>query len=188
MEDFISLSMLNDFIFCPYSIYLRNVYMEADEGLYHAFPQTRGRIAHESVDERKFSTKKSDIVSLPVISTRLRVFGKIDIYKEDRKLLVERKYQLKQIFRGQLYQLWAQYECMLEMGYDVRHLAFYEISTNKMIAVNLPTADERSELEMFINKFREFSPEQSVAVNPNKCTHCIYCNLCDKTDSDNVYS
>ena len=26
--DYISISTLNDFIFCPYSIYLRNVYME----------------------------------------------------------------------------------------------------------------------------------------------------------------
>jgi CRISPR-associated protein Cas4 len=44
-EDYISISTLNDFIFCPYSIYLHNVYMEADEGLYHATPQTQGRIA-----------------------------------------------------------------------------------------------------------------------------------------------
>ena len=27
-EAYISISTLNDFIFCPYSIYLRNVYME----------------------------------------------------------------------------------------------------------------------------------------------------------------
>ena len=31
MEDYISISTLNDFIFCPYSIYLHNVYMETDE-------------------------------------------------------------------------------------------------------------------------------------------------------------
>lgn len=36
MDNYISISTLNDFIFCPYSIYLHNVYMEADEGLYHA--------------------------------------------------------------------------------------------------------------------------------------------------------
>ena len=38
MDDYISISQLNDFIFCPYSIYLHNVYMETDEGLYHATP------------------------------------------------------------------------------------------------------------------------------------------------------
>ncbi len=36
-EDYISISTLNDFIFCPYSIYLHNVYMESDEGLNDIF-------------------------------------------------------------------------------------------------------------------------------------------------------
>lgn len=31
MPDLIPISTLNDFIFCPYSIYLHNVYMETDE-------------------------------------------------------------------------------------------------------------------------------------------------------------
>jgi len=53
MDDYISISTLNDFIFCPYSIYLHNVYMETDEGLYHATPQTRGKIAHETIDNKK---------------------------------------------------------------------------------------------------------------------------------------
>lgn len=51
-DDYISISTLNDFIFCPYSIYLHNVYMDTDVSLYHAIPQTRGRIAHESVDNK----------------------------------------------------------------------------------------------------------------------------------------
>lgn len=45
MYDYISISTLNDYIFCPYSIYLHNVYMEADEGLYHATSQTQGAFA-----------------------------------------------------------------------------------------------------------------------------------------------
>ena len=54
MENTISISTLNDFIFCPYSIYLHNVYMDTDEGLYHAIPQTRGKIAHQSIDSKYF--------------------------------------------------------------------------------------------------------------------------------------
>ena len=52
MDDYIQISTLNDFIFCPYSIYLHNIYMDADESLYHATPQTKGRIAHEKVDNK----------------------------------------------------------------------------------------------------------------------------------------
>ncbi len=61
MDDYISISTLNDFIFCPYSIYLHNVYVETDEGVYHATPQTRGRIAHETVDEKRTSNRADEL-------------------------------------------------------------------------------------------------------------------------------
>ena len=50
MNDLIAISTLNDFIFCPYSIYPHQVYVDADEDMYQAKPQTRGRNAHEKVD------------------------------------------------------------------------------------------------------------------------------------------
>ena len=71
MDDYISIALLNDFIFCPYSIYLHNVYMEEDETLYKATPQIRGTIAHEGIDKKTGSTKKSDIMSLSVYSESL---------------------------------------------------------------------------------------------------------------------
>ena len=49
MEELISISTLNDFIFCPYSIYLHNVYMDVDDSLFHAMPQITGRIAHYDI-------------------------------------------------------------------------------------------------------------------------------------------
>ena len=53
MDDYIPLSTLNDFIFCPYSIYLHSVYMESDGDLYKASPQTKGTLVHQGVDEKK---------------------------------------------------------------------------------------------------------------------------------------
>ena len=189
MSDYIPLSTLNDFIFCPYSIYLHSVYMEADEDLYKAFPQTKGTIAHKGVDEKNGRTLKNDIMSLPVYSDELKISGKIDVYKQDKHLLIERKNNLKRIFRGQIYQLWGQYFCMKEMGYEVDKLAFYEISTHKMIDVELPGDLDKLELIGFIKQFKEYNPASTMLkVNPNKCMHCIYCNLCDKTDTDNVYT
>lgn len=49
MDDYIPISTLNDFIFCPYSIYLHNVYMETDEGWYcvihlHRYVSTPQRV------------------------------------------------------------------------------------------------------------------------------------------------
>ena len=142
MDDYIPISTLNDFIFCPYSIYLHNVYMESDEGLYHATPQTKGRNAHETIDTKKASNRTEDLQSLPIISERYKLMGKIDLYRGRVKKLIERKYQLKNIYQGQIYQLWTQYLCMTEMGYEVKEIAFYEISTNKMIPVALPTEEQ----------------------------------------------
>lgn len=189
MNDYIPLSTLNDFIFCPYSIYLHSVYMESDEDLYKATPQTKGTIAHQGVDNKNGSTRKSDIMSLAVYSDELGISGKIDVYKQDKHLLIERKNNLKRIFRGKTYQLWGQYFCLKEMGFEVEQLAFYEISTNKMIPVDIPTDVDKQELIEFIEKFKHYNPASTpIKVNSNKCIHCIYCNLCDKTETDNVYT
>lgn len=188
MENYISISNLNDFIFCPYSIYLHNVYMDTDEEIYHAIPQTRGKAAHESIDKKTYSNRISDIMSLPVYSDELGVYGKIDLYKESEHKLIERKYQLKQIYQGQIYQLWAQYFCLIEMGYKVESIAFYETSINKNHTIPLPSDEDKRMLIEFINTFRMFNPTEFIADNPIKCLNCIYCNLCDKTDSDNVYA
>ena len=161
--------------------------METDEGVYHATPQTRGRIAHETVDEKRTSNRADELQSLPIISHIYGLTGKIDIYRGREKKLIERKYQLKNIYQGQIYQLWAQYLCMVEMGYEVESLAFYEISTNKMSPVELPSEEQLSHFRQFITSYRNFDPSDPIRTNRNKCSHCIYCSLCDKTEEDNVY-
>lgn len=189
VETYIAIATLNDFIFCPYSIYLHSVYMESDEDVYKATPQLAGSDAHSATNNRTSSSCKEDIMSLPIYSEELGISGVIDIYRGERHLLVERKNNLKQIFRGQIYQLWAQYFCMVEMGYKVDAIAFYEISSNKMLYQKLPTNEDKQELKNFIQKFRTYSPATTpFTINSNKCRHCIYCNLCDKTTKDNVYT
>ena len=163
--------------------------MEADEDVYKALPQLAGTNAHIATDDQKSSTRKNDLIAMPICSDELGIMGVIDIYKGEQRLLIERKNNLKQIFKGQIYQLWAQYLCMVEMGFMVDKIAFYEISTNKMIYQPIPTDDNKQELKSFITKFRNYAPDSTVfTINTNKCKHCIYCNLCDKTLEDNVYT
>ena len=173
-EYYISISTLNDFIFCPYSIYLHNVYMESDEGIYHATPQTRGRNAHETIDTKKASNRAGDLQSLPILSEKYKLMGKIDLYRGKDKKLIERKYQLKNIYQGQIYQLWAQYLCMTEMGYDVKEIAFYEISTNKMIPVAIPSAEQLVQFQSFLKSYQTYNPEQPIPVNIEMQMWCIY--------------
>lgn len=184
----VPISMLNDFVFCPYSIYLHNIYMEADEDTYNAVPQVRGKISHYTIDKKNYSSSKEVLVSLPVFSNRLGVYGVIDIYDKKQKQLIERKYRLKKIFRGQLYQLWAQYYCMVEMGYKVEEIAFYEMATNVSHVVAIPSDEDILELRDAIERFRCFSPDSEYVQEAGKCSHCIYVNLCDKTNVErNVY-
>ncbi len=189
MTDYIPLAVLNDFVFCPYSIYLHQVYTETDGDIFKATPQTRGTIAHLPVDNKTASTRKADIPSLPVFSETMGIYGKIDLYKAETCQLIERKYTLKRIYRGHYFQLWGQYFCMTEMGYEVRKLSFYEISSNSSVHVSLPGDSERNEMKRIIQAIRSFNPEtDAFNINANKCRHCIYSNLCDKTDMDNVYT
>lgn len=189
MDEYIPISMLNDFVFCPYSIYLHNVYMETDNSVFQAAPQIRGKLSHDTIDRKRASNLKGDLMALPVYSEEWGLMGKIDMYKASENMLIERKYQIKNIYKGQLYQLWAQMLCMREMGYDVKKLAFYEISTNKTRDIGMPSDDDLHEFRDFINKFRNFDIAiGGLNFNTSKCIHCIYCNLCDKTVTDNVYS
>lgn len=187
MDNYIPISTLNDFIFCPYSIYLHNVYMETDESVYYATPQVRGKIAHEGIDKKTYSHKNDVITALPVFSDKYGLLGKIDLLKKSEKKLIERKYQLKQIFRGQIYQLWAQFYCLSEMGYSIESLAFYEISTNKMYPINVPNEEDEKEFANFIDRYRNYNPSDELNISSSKCLHCIYNNLCDKAEVENVY-
>jgi CRISPR-associated protein Cas4 len=162
--------------------------MGVDEELFQATPQTHGKVAHTAIDEKTYSSRKDELTGLSVYCDELGIAGNIDIYKGKEKLLIERKYQLNAIYQGQIYQLWAQYFCMVEMGYEVEKLAFYTISTNKMFPLEIPSAENKKELSDFILKFKQFNPEMPVVINTNKCEHCIYCGLCDKVDIENVYT
>ena len=64
--------------------------MDTDEGLYHAKPQTRGKIAHETVDNKTASNRKDDLLSLPVYSGQYKLMGKVDVYRKREKLFIDR--------------------------------------------------------------------------------------------------
>lgn len=53
MENPIIISNLNDFIFCPASIYFHNIYGQQNRRLYQSEKQLNGTKVHETVDEGK---------------------------------------------------------------------------------------------------------------------------------------
>lgn len=184
-EDLISLSQLNDFIFCPVSIYFHGLYGATDKLLYQQSPQLSGTNAHKRVDEGTYSTSKNIITALPVYSEKYGLYGKIDIYDIKTKVLRERKKKIKQIYDGYIFQLYGQYYCMKEMGYEIKKLEIHSIDDNKMYIIALPedNIDKKNAFDLLIEKIKSFRIEEFSQMNPAKCNNCIYEPICDRSIS-----
>ena len=131
METPLNITALNDFIFCPISLYFHNMYDGVDRNLFQDIYQLNGTKAHEAVDEGKYSTSAAVLQGLEVYCDRYNLIGKIDIFNKNTGLLVERKKKIKVIYDGYIYQLYGQYFALQEMGYEVKQLALHSIDDNK---------------------------------------------------------
>ncbi len=185
MEPYLPISYLNDFIFCPRSIYFHQLYGRVSKKMYHSSDQIKGLAAHKTVDEKRYTTSAHVLQSLEVYSDEYGLAGKIDTFDYKKCLLTERKKRIKMIYDGYIFQLYAQYFCLIEMGYKVNAIRLYSMDDNKVHVVKLP--DNNPEMkEKFINliaKIRAYSLTTHFNQNPKKCAHCIYRHLCDYDSS-----
>jgi CRISPR-associated protein Cas4 len=181
MEAYLPISFLNDFIFCPRSIYFHQLYGRMSTKVYHSSVQTRGLNAHKTVDNKTYSTSKNILQGIEVYSETYRLCGKIDIYDQQKKLLTERKKKIITIYDGYIYQLYAQYYCLTEMGYKVDKLRLYSMDDNKSHYIDLPSNNHvhQQGFEKLIGQISNFNLTASFRPNANKCKQCIYNNLCD---------
>lgn len=175
----IQISKLNDFIFCPNSIYLHSIYESFSDAVYKQKPQIVGSIKHENIDKGYYSSSKRFLQGIPVYSEKYNLVGKIDIYDTELKILVDRKYKVKQIFDGYKYQLYAQYFGMIERGYEVKNLFVHSLSDNKRYEIGLPSKKDLKKFEKIMQKIWEFYADGEIEdVNSSKCKNCIYNTLC----------
>jgi len=181
VESYISISFLNDFIFCPRSIYFHQLYGRIESRLYQTKDQINGKAAHRTIDNKTYTTAKKVIQSLEIYSKRYGIGGKIDTYDSKLRRLSERKKKIVRIYDGYIFQLYAQYHCLTEMGYGVTNMRLYSMDDNKVYPVLLPMEDVQmqSKFETLIRKIHQFSLDDPFEPNPNKCKRCIYVNLCD---------
>ncbi len=180
MEAYIRISSLREFVYCPKSIYYHDLYSKYDEKVFLEEPQNAGMLAHETIDEKRYSTAKKYIQSMSIYSDKYKLCGKIDIFNTETKNLVERKNKVEKIYDGYKYQLYAQYYCMLEMWYEVENLTIYSMKDNIKYQIPLPDATEQAKFERLIQKYKDFKPNnEAFTQNPNKCAKCIYRELCD---------
>ena len=184
MESYIPISYLNDFIFCPRSIYFHQLYGNYHTLLYQQVPQVAGRGAHEAIDTKHYSTRKDILQGLEVYSEKYRLCGKIDTLNLTINQLRERKRVIKYIYDGYIFQVYAQYHALGEMGYQVDSIVLYDITHNKNYPVSLPKEDPEMQrkFEQIVKKIQQFDlfAEDFTPIK-SKCQNCIYSNLCDKS-------
>ena len=181
MEDPILITWLNDYVFCPKSIYYHNLYGTPNEISFQESSQINGKNAHESLDSGTYSTKRTILTGLFVYCERYGLIGKIDCFDADAHALIERKKKIKTVYDGYVFQLYGQYYAMQEMGYCIKKLFLHSLDDNKRIPVPLPEDDPQMEqkFEAVIQGLHEMDVDSFVQSNPEKCARCIYEPLCD---------
>lgn len=179
MESYIPISHLNDYIFCPRSIYLHAIYSAFKQKLYHRAAQTIGKIKHENIEEGAYSSAKRYLQGMPVYSEKYGLMGKIDVYDREEQALIERKNKIAHIYDGYRYQLYAHYFCLTEMGYPVKALYIHSLSDNKRYPLALPSQEERKKFEALVENVAQARAEVlPILENKTKCEACIYKPLC----------
>ncbi len=180
MLDYIRISTLNDFIFCARSIYFHELYNKYEKNTYQDNPQVEWTINHLPIDFKNYSTSKDIIQSMSIYSNKYQLCGKIDLYHKKKKSLMERKTKIKTLYQGYIYQLYAQYFCMIEMGYEVEKMKLYSMKDNKSYGIAIPNEKEIKEFEAFLQRYKKYDPKDPDFIpNINKCRMCIYSELCD---------
>jgi CRISPR-associated exonuclease Cas4 len=178
--DYIQISKINDFLFCPHSLYFHSVYEDFDSVNYKARPQVAGKLIHKTIDQRGYSDRKNILQGMEIFSEKYEIIGKIDIYNAKNRELIERKKKIRKIYEGYLFQLYAQKICLEEMGYKVEKLSLYSFDDNKKYNVKF-SKEEFKRFKKIIKRIKSFDPLLSIKqANQKKCNNCIYKELCRK--------
>lgn len=142
--------------------------------------QINGTHSHVNSDAAAYSTKKSMLQGISVYSQKYNLCGKIDTFDTDTGILTERKKNIKVIYDGYVFQIYAQYFSLKEMGYNVRELRLYSMDTNKVYKIDTPENNPTMFIRFnrLIDDINAFSFDYFKQNNEEKCNNCIYEPLC----------
>lgn len=148
---------------------MSSVFEGFDESLYKDKPQIVGTQLHAAIDENRYSTSKHIVQGLSVASVEYGLVGKIDLYDAKKLVLVERKTRIKTLHEGYRMQMYAQYVCMLEMGYEILYMYLRSMQDNKRYALLPPGKRECERLRYILGQMRRTTP---ATVRTHRCARC----------------
>ena len=180
MEEMLPITNINDFLYCPRSLYFGNIYRRSiGKDGYQQAPQKVGTSAHASLDEGTYSSRKNVLTGTMVFCAAFDLIGRIDFFDKSSGLLMERKWSVSDVWEGYRMQLYAQAKALQEMGHEVKALKLHSKKDNRTFDVVLPTESDWNRLHAIISQMRSFRLDAPFAANPRKCARCIYSGLCD---------
>lgn len=126
------------------------------------------------------------IIEESFYSSTYDIHAVIDYYDKTKKVLVEKKNLIKRVYKGYIFQLYAQYYALKDNGEEVKRIYLYSISEKKFYPIPLPESavDLKEDFENTLFKMRHFKIEEFFQTNKAKCEKCIYSNLCDRSLDD----
>ena len=183
MDNYILFSWLNDFFFCPVSIYFHQLYGDKETILTQTLAQINGTNAHRAVDEERYSSRKDVLQATFVICEKYGLVGRIDVFDVKSGVLTERKKKVSKVFDGQVFQIYAQYFSLEEMGYGVQQLRLHSLSDNKNYRIPLPYENPEMliKFEGLVGEIKKFKLGDYVPQSKAKCQNCIYEPVCDRS-------
>ena len=178
MEQYITFSQINDFLFSSASLYLHGAHMGYADAAYKQQPQVKGKLLHENLDAGTYSTSRQVLSGLYAWSEALQVGGRIDIYDARTRHLIERKTRIKSVYRGYVLQIYAQVYALKEGGMPVEKISLHSLEDNKRYRIPLPCAEDRKELEEVLRAMRALNARDLVKREVDARGACsIYGNL-----------
>jgi CRISPR-associated exonuclease Cas4 len=180
------ITQLNDFVFCPISIYFHMLYGNTNNLLFQTEKQINGTEAHCAIDHQRYSDSKNIICGMDVYNEKYGLTGKIDILNVSEGILIERKNKVKKIYDGYVYQTYAQCVSLREMGYSISKIIIHSCQDNKNYPISLPENDPEmfDKFEQTIEDMHDFKIDEYVQTNVEKCANCIYEPACDRGIAD----
>ena len=154
-----------------------------EKSIYQAKSQTEGLNAHKAIDNKDYTDKKTILQGINVYCSEFNLIEKIEIFNIEKGLKKKKKNKIIKIYDGYIYQLYAQYYALKEMGYDVKKIRFHSIKDNKNYDIKLPyeNIDTDNKFRNLIKEIHNFDIRKFQAQNIEKCKNCIYEPSCDRS-------
>ena len=129
------------------------------------------------LDSKQLNLVKGTVIGM------LLADNKISYDDIDKKLLIERKNKVNEIYDGYVFQVYAEYFGLIEQGYDVEKIVIHSLKDNKNYEITLPEKNwiMFQKYEKVIKDMKNFEFENFKQNNKKKCENCIYEPLCDRS-------